>query len=247
MSCRDLDAPLVRLDRVTMQWDRRKVLDDVSFTVNRGDFVAITGPNGGGKTTLLRVILKLLVPTRGTVSYLSAAGGVVDTLPIGYLPQKNMIDSRFPILVREVVASGLLGVRGMDRAAKRKAVDDTLARVDMAEHASRPIGQLSGGQLQRALLGRALISNPQVLVLDEPLSYIDKRFETRFYKLIEESAADTTILLVSHEMTAIAEMANRHLIVDHNLHECTASHHYFKTECDDRPRLDIRSMWPGTR
>ncbi len=204
------------------------VLSDVSINVNDGDFIAITGPNGGGKTTLLRIMLKLLKPDRGSVTYHDGKHGV---LRIGYLPQKNTIDSHFPITVREVIASGLLGVKNITPERREKKIEETLALVDMADHADHAIGALSGGQLQRALLGRAIISDPELLVLDEPLSYIDKRFEAHFYEIISKLKHSTTIVLVSHEMTTIAEMANRHLIVDHSLHECTAHHHYIRSEC----------------
>lgn len=224
--------PIIAVEGVSMQWDRRLVLDNVNLVINEGDFVAITGPNGGGKTTLLRIILHLLRPTYGHVTFYSA-GRAVSDLPIGYLPQKNMIDSHFPISVKEVVESGLLSGKGIARDEREWRINETIELMDLSQHARRPIGELSGGQLQRALLGRAIISRPKVLVLDEPLSYIDKRFEPRLYRIISDIAKDTTILLVSHEMTTIATMANRHLIVDVNLHECTAAHHYVHTECDE--------------
>lgn len=217
--------PLIELEHVTMTRDERRVLDDVSLTVSEGDFVAITGPNGGGKTTLLRIILGLLRPTSGIVR-------VAPGTSIGYLPQKNQIDSHFPITIREVVESGLASARKLSRRERTERVDHILAMVEMADHADRPIGELSGGQLQRTLLGRAIISDPRLLVLDEPLSYIDKRFEQHLYSLVGEISHHATILLVSHEMTAIAGMANRHIIVDGGLHECSAAHHFIKSECD---------------
>lgn len=219
---------LIALDDISIEREGRTVLSDISMVVNRGDFIAITGPNGGGKTTLLRIMLRLLKPDRGSVKYY---GGTNGTMRIGYLPQKNTIDSHFPISVREVVESGLLGQKNMSDSQRAEEVDKTLDLVGMKDHAQQAIGALSGGQLQRALLGRAIISKPELLVLDEPLSYIDKKFEAHFYDIISEIRDNTTIVLVSHEMTMIAEMANRHLIVDRSLHECTAHHHYIRSEC----------------
>lgn len=222
-----LCRPLIELSEVSVAFGRRPVLNDVNFTVDAGDFVAITGPNGGGKTTLLRIILKLLRPDSGRVTYSEPS------MRIGYLPQKNMIDSRFPIEVREVIASGLLGCGKLSHDERESRVADCLKLVELEAHASKPIGVLSGGQLQRALLGRAVIAGPEVLVLDEPLSYVDKQFEQRIYDLVRELSATTTILLVSHEMSTISGMANRHLIVDRRIHECTAAHHYARmATCD---------------
>lgn len=219
--------PVVELSGVGMFREHRRILHDVNLTVREGDFVAVTGPNGGGKTTLLRIILGLLQPSTGTVRVTVPSGS------IGYLPQKNAVDAHFPISVREVVASGLLNMRGLPDNERRDLVESTIARVELCEHADRPIGRLSGGQVQRALLGRAIISSPKLLVLDEPLSYIDKHFEQRIYRIIASMAPSCTIVLVSHEMSTIASMANRHLIVDGGVSECHARHHYVHTECDE--------------
>lgn len=218
---------IIRLRDVEMRWDSRMVLSDVNLSVNLGDFIVITGPNGGGKTTLLRIILKLLEPTSGTVEYL-ADGMAVDRLPIGYLPQKNMIDSRFPIDVRQVISSGLLAKRGLSNDERDRLIREAIELVDLNGREHNAIGSLSGGQLQRALLGRALISNPEVIVLDEPLSYVDKRFEKRIYDIIADVAPSATILLVSHEISKIASMAHRHLIVDQTVHECGSKQHWLQ-------------------
>lgn len=222
---------MIELDSVAMQWDNHVALQNVSFSINEGDFVAITGPNGGGKTTLLRLILRLIKPTSGRVIYRSG-GKEVDALEIGYLPQKNQIDNRFPITVEEVVAHGLMSQKGLSKQERKNRVAETIALMGLEEHAHRSIGELSGGQLQRALLGRAVVSRPRVLVLDEPLSYVDKHFETRLYEIIAQLAQHTTIILVSHEMSRIAAMANRHIIIDRTLYECSAEHHYVAPECN---------------
>lgn len=221
---RTTETPLIKLTGVEFMRERRPVLQGVDLTVNRGDFVAITGPNGGGKTTLLRLILGLLSPAKGKITF-------PDGHPhIGYLPQKNSIDSHFPITVGEVIASGLLSLK-LSKGDSETKVATALQRVELTNLAYRPIGRLSGGQLQRALLGRAIVADPDLLVLDEPLSYIDKHFEAHIYRLIAELAPHTTILLVSHEMSTIASMANRHLIVDRSITECTAPRHISLTTC----------------
>lgn len=222
---------LISLTDISKSWEGKKVLSDINFNVNRGDFIAITGPNGGGKTTLLRILLKLLPPSEGTVRYF-LNGETVKNLPIGYLPQKNMIDSRFPISVAEVIDSGLIGEKSMNRLERKQRLEEVTRLMGLEEQRDQSIGSLSGGQLQRALLGRAIISRPEILVLDEPLSYVDKRFEHYIYDLVEELSHTTTLLLVSHEMSAIAGLANRHLIVDHRLVECKSAHHYVHYDCD---------------
>lgn len=219
--------PLIELRDVWMGWNHRNILSDITLVIRKGDFIAITGPNGGGKTTLLRIVLGLLKPSRGKVVRCDTS------LRIGYLPQKNMIDSHFPISVKEVIKSGLISEKSLSESEKAARYEQTVEEMGLSEQADKPIGVLSGGQLQRALLGRAVISRPDLLVLDEPLSYIDKRFENQLYKLIKKYSENCTIILVSHEMSKIAAMASRHFIVDGTLHACSAHHHYIYSECDE--------------
>ena len=224
---------IIGIENVTVTWRDRTTLSNVSLNVDRGDFMAVTGPNGGGKTTLLRVLLKLLKPTEGRVTYYDADGKPTDRLSIGYLPQKNVIDSRFPITVSDLVSSGLMAQRHLPRAEARELTHEMIERIGLSSHTNAVIGTLSGGQMQRALLGRALISRPELLVLDEPLSYLDKQFEQRVYDILREASRSATIVLVSHEMSVISALANRHVIVDREITHCHAAHHAAHYDCDE--------------
>jgi len=215
---------LISLSDIEISYDGRTVLSNVNLDINQNDFIAITGPNGGGKTTLLRIILHLLSPTRGCVKYHK-------NLNIGYLPQKNMVDSRFPITVGETVRTGLLGSKIKGDEA-RKAVLSKLEVLELSEFENFSLSQLSGGQMQRTLLARALVSNPEILILDEPLSYLDKHFEQQVYKILESLQGKCTIVLVSHEVSTIAAMATRHIIVNHTLHFCHSGSHFVHYDCD---------------
>ncbi len=223
---------LIGIDDITVRFDSKTILDHVSLSVDKGDFMAITGPNGGGKTTLLRVMLRLLRPSSGKVAYYKE-GVETKRLRIGYLPQKSNIDTRFPITLGEAIKSGQIkGIFSRRTAQDEIDFNRVVDLCGVREYLDRTVGMLSGGQLQRTLLARALVSNPEVIVLDEPLSYVDKTFERQIYSMMEDLAKEHSIVLVSHEMSVISGMANRHIIVDRGIHECHSHHHSF-TECDD--------------
>ena len=226
---------IIEIADLSVNYGKNQALNNVNAVINSGDFVAITGPNGGGKSTLLKALLRLISPTTGAINYFRN-GIPTDNLRFGYLPQKNNIDARFPITVEEVVASGLQGAtrnwRGSHSSEVKNKISEILELTGMLDLQKRPIGSLSGGQLQRTLLGRAIIADPEVVVLDEPLSYVDRQFVKQIYHIVADLSQHSTIILVSHEMTVISELANRHWIVDHSLHQCHAAHHYLKTECE---------------
>ena len=199
--------PLVSIDHITAGYDATKdVLIDVSLRISERDFLCIVGPNGGGKTTLLRVM----------------RGRPTPTLPIGYLPQVNAIDRRFPISVSEVVASGLMAETRCRRCSpeQRERVGATLARMGLEALAHRPIGELSGGELQRAMLGRAIVSRPRMLVLDEPNTYMDRRFGSTLDDLLAEINRDAAVVLVSHDPGALRPLIKNMAFVRRTLRYC---------------------------
>lgn len=215
-----VDNKVIEVSGVSLCYDRLPVLENINLDIYKGDFLAITGPNGGGKTSLLRIILGLLKPTIGKVHYYRDGHWVRD-LNLGYLPQKNGIDSRFPITVSEVIASGLMNGRSLGRLSVEQyaMVSEMIHLMGLEELADRPIGGLSGGQLQRTLLGRTLVSQPEILILDEPSSYVDKVFESRMYDLLKDISYKTTILLVSHEVNHVTELASRTVRINKTLQE----------------------------
>lgn len=200
---------IIRLEHVTAGYDGREQISDVSLTVGRRDFIVVTGPNGSGKTTLMRVIMGLIEPMRGTVTY--GCGGNTDsdtyqkpaTRPrFGYLPQYSAIDRDFPINVYDTVLSGLSGTKGIFSRITtddRQAVRQALERVGMTDAGRLPIRRLSGGQLQRVLLARAIAARPDVLMLDEPTTYIDKQSWQRIGNIIGELRDNCAIVMVSHD------------------------------------------------
>lgn len=202
-----MKRPVIQLDRIDAAYGSKTVLQQVSLTVCERDFLGIIGLNGGGKTTLVKVILGLLKPTAGHIRYFRD-GQEAAEISMGYLPQYSSIDKKFPISVYETVLSGLNRQKSLLRPFTKEQHEQTqrtISRMGLEGMEQCPIGQLSGGQLQRALLGRALVSRPQVVILDEPNTYIDKQFETRLYSLLEEINREHAIILVSHDIGAVLQ------------------------------------------
>lgn len=200
--------------------DRPYVLKNVNLDVHTKDFLGIIGPNGGGKTTLLKTLLGLVNPSSGNISYYQN-NKKTDKINIGYLPQINQIDKKFPISVFDVILSGLTIRRQIFSSYSKEQKEKALKianQMGLQELIHRPIGALSGGQLQRTLLGRAIIDNPDLLVLDEPNSYVDKRFETDFYKILEEINKNTAIILVSHDVGTVVSLVKNIACVNEGLH-----------------------------
>ncbi|WP_300726504.1 metal ABC transporter ATP-binding protein [uncultured Bacteroides sp.] len=199
--------PIIQLNHISAAYEKKRVLENVDLTVYEKDFLGVIGPNGGGKTTLMKIILGLLAPESGELHFYHN-GLEVKEISMGYLPQYSNIDKKFPISVYEVVLSGLNKEKSLFRPFSKEQheqVRQVIARMGLEGLEKRAIGQLSGGQLQRALLGRALVSDPQVVILDEPNTYIDKRFEAKLYKLLEEINKERAIILVSHDIGTVLQ------------------------------------------
>ncbi len=213
-----MENKLISIDNMSAGYDDFIAINNINLDIFEKDFIGIIGPNGGGKTTLMKVILGLLKPCAGQVVYYDH-GQAVDKIPTGYLPQRNNIDHRFPISVQDVVSSGLLTDKLFARNNKdiKSRTEEVLEMIGMTDKRRNSIGELSGGQMQRVMLGRAIINKPRLLVLDEPNSYIDKRFEEKLYQLLREINKDTTILMVSHEVTSLVDMVNRTVSIDGTL------------------------------
>ncbi len=212
---------LIEIQNLFVGYENKpNVLKNVNLTVYDDDFLGIIGPNGGGKTTLVKAILGLIKPEEGTITFFEN-GEKVNSLNIGYLPQVNQIDKKFPITVFDVILSGLTP---KGKIFKRYSPEDKQKVRHVAEQMgvgnllSRPIGELSGGQLQRVLLGRAIVDNPKLIILDEPNSYVDKLFETNFYRLLADINKKIAVILVSHDIGTIISMVKNIACVNGDLH-----------------------------
>ncbi len=208
---------LIRLKSVTAGYESEPVLRDVDFEIYRNDFIGIVGPNGGGKTTLLKVILGLLKLFSGSVEYFLSQR----TKSIGYLPQFNQVDKQFPITVLDIVLSGLMVkhkfIAQYTKKDKRRA-ENMLDKMGILHLKNKPIGDLSGGQMQRVFLSRAIISSPEVLLLDEPNTYVDNKFEGELYEILRELNKKMTILLVTHDLGTITSYVKTIACVNQELH-----------------------------
>jgi zinc transport system ATP-binding protein len=210
---------IVSLSNVTVRYDDYVAIDGVNLDIFADDFICIIGPNGGGKTTLIKTILGTL-PHSGEVRLSQSLFNGSKRL-IGYLPQHSTFDRNFPISVLEVVMSGLQSERGFStkysRADRKKAMQ-LLEKVGIIEVAERQIGEVSGGQMQRALLCRAIISEPKLLILDEPTNFVDNRFEHEFYAMVQQLSEQMAIVIVSHDLGTITSVVKSIICVNRHVH-----------------------------
>lgn len=210
------EQPIIELRDVSVGYEGHDVLTGVNLTVRERDFLGVIGPNGGGKTTLMKAMLGLMKPSQGTITYLHD-GAPVPRLNIGYMPQYTSIDKKFPISVADVVLSGLSHMKPLLRPFSREQKEqcrEVLRQMELDTLADRQIGKLSGGQLQRVLLARAVVSDPEVLVLDEPNTYIDRKTQQKLYQRLTEINCRCAIVLVSHDIDSVLTYARSIACVD---------------------------------
>ena len=187
------------------------ILEDISASFEENSLIGIIGPNGAGKTTLMRLILGTLLPTKGEISVLGKAP-LQSGDSIGYVPQHSSYDLSFPITVLEVVLMGLLGKNKVFKRFSHTDIQNSLEmlkKVEMQQHQDKPISSLSGGQWQRTLMARALVGNPKLLILDEPLTGVDICLEFEFYELLKQLKENMTVMLVSHDVGVISRHVDK--------------------------------------
>lgn len=210
-----MTTPLINIQNLSVGYENETVLENVSISINNTDFIGVIGPNGGGKTTLIKAVLGLIPVWGGNIEM------NINHSEIGYLPQFNPFDKQFPISVQEVVLSGLLGRK---KLLKRYHENDKqhaeclMARAGVIDLKDKAIGELSGGQMQRTLLCRALINKPKLLILDEPSTFVDSQFEGELFDWLKELNQEIAILMVSHDIGTISSHIKTIACVNRNLH-----------------------------
>jgi zinc transport system ATP-binding protein len=211
-------AFLFKINSLSAGYNSHTVLDNIDFTVNESDFIGVIGPNGGGKTTLLKVILGLIKPYSGSVTFNEA---LVKRNTIGYLPQMSAGDITFPVTVTDVILSGLMIQKSLVvrmSHADRKRAAMVIGELGLERIKDAPLSELSGGQLQRVFLGRAVIGAPRLLLLDEPDNFVDTSFENDFYEKLHELNSRMAILMVSHDVGTISAHVKSFACVNRRLH-----------------------------
>lgn len=218
------------------------IINSVSFTIKRGEYTAIIGPNGGGKSTLMSLLLGLKKPTSGNISIFGVDLKYFNSWnQVGFVPQRvAQIDTSFPATVLEVVKMGRVAARGFFQRETKKDLDlvnDAMQKMDVTDIADKLIGDLSGGQRQRVMIARALASQPQVLILDEPNTGVDVASQQKFYKLLKElnDKEKLTILFVTHDIGVIADDITQILCINQGLLSCSSAHDVLS--CDSMSQL----------
>ncbi len=208
---------LLSIENLSFGYEKTPILEDINLKVYAHDFLGVIGPNGGGKTTLLKIILGLIKPDKGKINFEGDLQG--RKRQIGYLPQVRHVDKKFPITVTDVVLSGsIMQEKHIKGKALKEKAEALLQEMGIPEIRKKAIGELSGGQMQRVFLCRALISEPKLLVLDEPDTFVDNRFEGELYERLKHLNHQMAIVLVSHDIGTITSYVKNIACVNQHLH-----------------------------
>ncbi|MCG8684822.1 MAG: metal ABC transporter ATP-binding protein [Desulfobacterales bacterium] len=227
---------LIEAQSVSVRYGRMEALSQVSFTINAGDYVGIVGPNGSGKTSLIKALLGLTAFEGDILFQGKKLSEFLRAKHIGYLPQKlSFLDKRFPATVREIVVSGVYCCKKFPKYLTKKDYEDAqnaMELLNIAPLADRLIGKLSGGQQQRALLARALVHKPQVIILDEPTVALDPQSRETFYATLSDLHKNhgVTILMISHDIGSVGEYASKLIFLDQRLIFCGSFEAYCNSE-----------------
>jgi len=205
--------PVITLEHIRIQFGKRTILEDVSLNVNEGEFIAVLGPNGAGKSTLLKLLLGMLKPQAGVVRVLGRPPRRGNDA-IGYAPQHRNLEVDLALRARDVVGFGLDGNRwgpGLPSHKRNAIIDKALLEVDASAFADAPIGQLSGGEQQRLLIAQALLTNPRLLLLDEPLANLDISHEQEIVALVDKvcRSRNVAVMLVTHDINPLLPVVDR--------------------------------------
>ena len=215
-----MNTPIVEIKNVSFAYNGQTVLHGVSLEIRQGNFMAMIGPNGGGKTTLLKLILGLLKPDSGDIR-VNGQSTQKASSSIGYVPQDVQINRSFPITTLDVVLMGKLEPKerwARKTESNRQEAMAALERLEMAPLAQKKIGELSGGQCQRVFIARALVTQPQLLLLDEPTASIDTKGQAEFFEMLKDLNRDVTIVVVSHDLLAVSRYVKSVACVNRVLH-----------------------------
>lgn len=210
---------IINIRNLGVRYDSVTAIEHATLDIYEDDFLGIIGPNGGGKSSLVKAIMGI-IPYNGSIEYHPSICRKGKP-HIGYLPQISSFDKAFPISVREVVLSGLQSEHSIfspySKQDKRR-VDEVLEQASLADLARRPIGELSGGQLQRVMLCRAIVTQPKILVLDEPTNFVDNHFENELYNLLHHLSEKMAIVMVSHDIGTISSVVKSIVCVNRHIH-----------------------------
>jgi len=214
------NSPVIEIENLWFSYNGRPVLKDINLNLDQGGFTAMIGPNGGGKTTLMKLMLGLLKPGKGSIKIFGQSPRQA-AKRLGYVPQEIGINKDFPISVMDVVLMGRLKtLKGWSRHSRkdRDAVQKVLEHMDMWEYRNRRIGELSGGQRQRIFIARALVTEPEILFLDEPTASVDAAHQSDFFNLLKEINKKITIIIVNHDLMVISRYVKSVACVNRTLH-----------------------------